>query len=323
MRVDRAILSSLTQRRTLLTRRDVRARWIHREIWFALALIAPALLVVLGVYLYPAIVTLVFSFSRVNVRTFSVEEITGLQHYLTLFRDPALRVIALRTVYFGGMIALISTSLALPIALLLNQHFWGRGVIRVVVFLPWAVPPVVSGVLWGQMFHAEHGFINGLIRNLGGSGDIIWLGNSSLALHAIIVAEVWRSIPLATLFLLAALQTLPDSVYEAAAIDGANPWQSFRHITVPLILPVLVPVITFQFIWAMKIFDIIVVLTRGGPAMSTTTLNYLVYQQAFQFFRFDQAAATAYVLTLLTLLVIMLLGYLHWRRSLRAGEVQT
>jgi multiple sugar transport system permease protein len=323
MRVDRAILSSLTQRRTLLTRRDVRARWIHREIWFALALIAPALLVVLGVYLYPAIVTLVFSFSRVNVRTFSVEEITGLQHYLTLFRDPALRVIALRTVYFGGMIALISTSLALPIALLLNQHFWGRGVIRVVVFLPWAVPPVVSGVLWGQMFHAEHGFINGLIRNLGGSGDIIWLGNSSLALHAIIVAEVWRSIPLATLFLLAALQTLPDSVYEAAAIDGANPWQSFRHITVPLILPVLVPVITFQFIWAMKIFDIIFVLTRGGPAMSTTTLNYLVYQQAFQFFRFDQAAATAYVLTLLTLLVIMLLGYLHWRRSLRAGEVQT
>jgi multiple sugar transport system permease protein len=275
------------------------------------------------VYLYPAIVTLVFSFSRVNVRTFSVEEITGLQHYLTLFRDPALRVIALRTVYFGGMIALISTSLALPIALLLNQHFWGRGVIRVVVFLPWAVPPVVSGVLWGQMFHAEHGFINGLIRNLGGSGDIIWLGNSSLALHAIIVAEVWRSIPLATLFLLAALQTLPDSVYEAAAIDGANPWQSFRHITVPLILPVLVPVITFQFIWAMKIFDIIFVLTRGGPAMSTTTLNYLVYQQAFQFFRFDQAAATAYVLTLLTLLVIMLLGYLHWRRSLRAGEVQT
>jgi len=128
---------------------------------------------------------------------------------------------------------------------------------------------------------------------------------------------------LATLFLLAALQTLPDSVYEAAAIDGANPWQSFRHITVPLILPVLVPVITFQFIWAMKIFDIIFVLTRGGPAMSTTTLNYLVYQQAFQFFRFDQAAATAYVLTLLTLLVIMLLGYLHWRRSLRAGEVQT
>ncbi|MDR7480778.1 MAG: sugar ABC transporter permease [Armatimonadota bacterium] len=233
--------------------------------------------------------------------------------------DPAFVAVVGRTVYFAGMVVLLTLVVAFPIALLLHQRFWGRGVVRVTVLLPWAVPPVVSGVLWGQMFHAESGFINGLIRALGGAGDTVWLGDATLALHAIIVAEVWRALPFATLFLLAGLQTLPVSAFEAAAIDGASTWQRFRFLTLPLMTPILLPVAIVQFVWAMKAFDVIYVLTRGGPRMGTTTLNYLVYLQAFEQLRFGPAAATAYILSAVTIAVIAVLGYLRWRTAVHDG----
>jgi multiple sugar transport system permease protein len=169
------------------------------------------------------------------------------------------------------------------------------------------------------MYNAEFGFVNGFIRMLGGEGRTIWLGESTRALHAIIVAEVWRGLPLTTLFLLAGLQTLPDQVYEAAETDGAGLWRAFRDMTVPLMLPVLLPVMLFQFVWALKAFDIIFVLTRGGPGNDTMTLNYLVYQQAFQQFNFGQASATAYALTLITIASIALVSLLRWRTVATSG----
>lgn len=232
-----------------------------------------------------------------------------------------MRSVALRTIYFGGLTALLTVVLGFPIALLLNRKFVGRGLLRVVVLLPWAVPPVVSGVLWGQIYAAEYGFLNGLIRTFGGAGRTIWLGDATRALHALIVAEVWRALPLATLFLLAGLQTLPDSAYEAAEIDGAGVLQRFRDITLPLMMPVALPVLIFQFVWAVKAFDVIYVLTRGGPGNGTTTLNYLVYQQAFEQLEFGPAAATAYSLTILTVLILGVLGFLRWRIAVRSGEV--
>jgi multiple sugar transport system permease protein len=279
--------------------------------------VAPALVLVGGVYAYPAITTFAFSVGDLDLASFRVVRSVGLAHYLAALADQAFHATTVRTIYFACAVVLLTVVAAFPIAVLLNQRFWGRGLVRVVVLLPWAVPPVVSGVLWGQMFHAQSGFINGLIRALGGTGDIIWLGDATLALHAIIVAEVWRAIPFATLFLLAGLQTLPVSAFEAAQIDGASPWARFRYLTLPLMWPIILPVMIVQFVWAMKAFDIIFVLTRGGPRLGTTTLNYLVYQEAFQNLRFGAAAATAYILSLVTLLVIAALGYLRWRASLR------
>ncbi len=126
--------------------------------------------------------------------------------------------------------------------------------------------------------------------------------------------------PFATLFILAGLQSIPDASYEAASVDGANAWQKLRYLTVPLMWPILLPITIFLFIWAMRAFDTIFVLTRGGPGMGTTTLNYLVYRQAFEEFSFGEAAATAYILTLLTVLVIGVLAFFRWRARIRSGE---
>ena len=217
------------------------------------------------------------------------------------------------------MLCLVTVVLSFAIAVLLNKTFLGRGLVRVTVLLPWAVPPVASGVLWVQMFHAEFGFLNGLIRAFGGEGDIIWLGGQTIALHSVLIAEVWRWIPFATIFLLAGLQIVPRSVKEAAAIDGAGSWRTLRHITLPLMLPVVIPVVIFRFVWAMKVFDTIFVLTRGGPSRATTTLNFLVYRQGFEQFDFGSAAATAYLLSALTVLAIAGLGWMLVRARRLAG----
>ena len=285
----------------------------------AAALVAPVVLVVGGVYLYPAVTTLVFSVTRVDVATFSIRDFAGFRHYVNAITGEVFQAVALRTLYFGLMMVLATVVIAFLIALLLNRAFRGRTLLRTVVLLPWALPPVVSGVLWVQMFQAEFGFLNGLIRVFGGAGDIIWLGSSTLALHAVLVAEVWRWVPFATLFLLAGLQTIPSTVKEAAAIDGAGSWRLFRYVTLPLMWPVIVPVMIFMFVWAMKVFDTIFVLTQGGPAGATTTLNYLVFVQGFEQFRFGPASATAYILATITVVTIAILGYMH-RRATRFAK---
>ena len=286
----------------------------------AAAMVAPAVLVVAGVYAYPAISTLLYSVSKIDLSPrFRIEGIVWARNFINQLTDPNFWQATRITIYFGVMLCLVTVVLSFLIALLLNKTFFGRGLLRVTVLLPWAVPPVASGVLWVQMFHAEFGFLNGLIRTFGGEGGIIWLGGSTIALHSVLITEVWRWIPFATLFILAGLQTVPKSVREAAAIDGAGPWRGFRHVTFPLMLPVVVPVVIFLFVWAMKVFDTIFVLTRGGPSRGTTTLNFLTYRQGFEQFDFGNAAATAYLLSYLTVLAIAGLGFMLARSRKLAG----
>lgn len=286
----------------------------------ALLLVAPATLVVLGVYLYPAVATLVYSTTSIDVSTYTIEHFAGFENFIDVAQDDNFPPVLLRTVYFGVTVSALTVIPAFFIALLLNQRFPGRTLLRVVVLLPWAVPPVVGGVLWMQVFQSEYGFLNAILRELGFAGETIWLGEPTLALHALIVAEVWRWLPFATLFLLAGLQTIRRDLYEAASVDGAGMWRRLHHVTLPQIAPMTIPVVIFLFVWAMKAFDTIFVLTRGGPLMGTTTLNYLVYQQGFEQFQFGSAAATAYLLTLLTLLVITALTLLRrWNDAKRVA----
>ena len=283
-------------------------------------MVAPAVLLVAGVYTYPAVSTLVYSVTSIDLSPrFRVENFVGLRNFVNQLTDDVFWEAAGVTLYFGVMLCLATVILSFSIALMLNKTFLGRGLVRVTVLLPWAVPPVASGVLWVQMFHAEFGFLNGFLRALGADGDVIWLGGQVIALHSVLVAEVWRWIPFATIFILAGLQLVPKTVREAAAIDGAGSWRSFRHITLPLMLPVIVPVVIFLFVWAMKVFDTIFVLTRGGPSRATTTLNFLVYRQGFEQFDFGSASATAYLLSALTVLVIAGLGWMLLRSRRLAG----
>ncbi len=271
------------------------------------AMVFPALILVAGIYIFPAIQTLLFSFGRVDVVTFSVSHYVGLDNYVRAFQDPRFLDATLRTLYFGVVTVGMGILISFPIAVLLTHKFVGRSIVRVSVLLPWAVPQVVAGVMWEQMFHAEIGMVNSILRHLGIiSRNVIWLGDATLALHVVMLAVVWRIIPFITLFLLAALQTIPHQLYEAADIDGANGWRRFRFITLPLTMPVLIPTALIQFVWTLKVFGEIFVLTGGGPSWGTTTLNYLVYRESFEFFRLDRGSAIAYVLLLLTLFVVLL-----------------
>ncbi len=308
----------MTSRIQVVENRVSRSRRRGRLI--AAAMAAPAVLLVGAVYAYPAVSTLIYSVTKIDLAPrFQIERFVWFRNFINQLTNSAFWEATWITLYFGVMLCLVTVVCSFLIALLLNKTFFGRGLLRVTVLLPWAVPPVASGVLWVQMLHAEFGFLNGLIRAFGGEGGIIWLGGSTIALHSVLIAEVWRWIPFATLFILAGLQIVPRAVREAAAIDGAGPWRGFRHVTFPLMLPVVVPVVIFLFVWAMKVFDTIFVLTRGGPSRGTTTLNFLTYRQGFEQFDFGSAAATAYLLSALTVLVIAGLSWMLVRSRRLAG----
>jgi multiple sugar transport system permease protein len=274
-------------------------------------MVFPAVILVVGVYIYPAIQTLVFSFGEVDLTTFSIGQFVGLENYRDVVTDPRYAAAFTRTIYFSVMVVGVGLVISFLISMLLNKRFFGRSVLRMVVLLPWAVPPVVSGVVWGQLFHANVGTINAILRGLGWiQQDVIWLGNPTLALHVIIVAVIWRVIPFMTLFLLAALQTIPNVLYEAAELDGAGMWQRFRRVTLPLAMPVVIPLVGIQFIWALKVFGEIFMLTAGGPAGKTVTLNYFVYEQAFKYLRVGRGAAAAYLLLLVSLVLMLIVALL-------------
>lgn len=290
----------------------------RRELGLSLLLVAPALVLVAGIFLYPAIFTLTLSVTEFDMVRLQTGTFVGFDNYVRLFANPGFVEAIGRTVYFGLLISFSATVFGFLIALLLDQQFAGRTLLRVVVVLPWAVPPVVAGVLWGQMFHADVGFVNALLYRLGLIDQYrIWLGDGASALHVIAIAEIWKAIPFMVLFFLAGLQSIPRQLFEAAAVDGATVWQRFRYVLLPLMVPIAIPLVLIQFVWAMKAFDTIFVLTRGGPAGSTTTLNYFVYQEAFQAFDLGRASAAAYVLLLVTLFVVLAMAFVRHYVAMR------
>jgi len=300
----------------ILMGRTLRAK----EIRFAFILVFPALLIVGGMYLYPSILTILFSFSEVDLATLSISELVGFENYRRLMADPTFRATIWRSVYFAFVIVFVTIFLSFWIALLLNQKFFGRDIIRTTILLPWAIPPVVAGVLWGQIFHAEAGILNAIIYQLGlGSGRTAWMADSTIALHVIIMAEIWRFLPFVTLFVLAGIQNIPASLYDAANMDGASKWKQFWHITLPLTMPVLLPVSIVQLTWAMKSFDTIFVLTGGMEG--TRILNYFVYLEAFRHFSLGPASAAAYILLLINLAAILALTLLQ-KKFVKGGAAR-
>jgi ABC-type sugar transport system permease subunit len=283
----------------------VGVRHAREERSLALLFLLPTVVVVFGTYLYPAVLTLIFSLGRVDLTIFGVERFVGFANYLNALREPYYRDALWRTLYLAGVVVGVGIPLALALAMLLNRPFAGRGLLRLLVLLPWAIPPVVIGVVWGQLFHADFGLVNAILTRLGIINEyIVWLGDPSLALKVIITALIWQGLPLGVLVLLSGLQTIPQILHEAASIDGASDWQQFLHVTLPMMIPFVIPVAVLRLITAVKAFDAIFVLTRGGPGQATTTLNYYVYLEAFEFLDIGYGAAIAYMLLVVIALVI-------------------
>jgi multiple sugar transport system permease protein len=198
----------------------------------------------------------------------------------------------------------LETAAGLALALMLHRAFRGRGMLRAAILIPWAVPTVVSALLWTTMFDPRSGFVDYLlgILHLPGS-QTTWLAGEWTAWAAVLVADAWKNVPFIAIILLAGLQLIPGDVYEAARIDGAGAWQSFRRMTVPLLRPALMVALVFRTLQAFLVFDIIYIMTGGGPGTTTETLSYLNWQAFLVDTNFGVGGAISVSLVVISLLL--------------------
>jgi len=258
----------------------------------------PLVLLVGLLVLLPVIGTVIDSLFR-DV-AFLPRRFVGLVNYGRLLGDPAFWQSARFTLLFTLVSVPLELALGLGIALVLREAFPGRGLLRAVVLVPWAIPAAVSGRVFELITRSAHGAATWLLQTLGlADGPVNWLGTPAGAFGSLVVADAWKTAPFVAIILLAGLAHIPDDLYDQARVDGAGLWRRFTAITLPLLRPVLVVACLFRTIEALRIFDVIYVLTGGGPGGATTSLSLLAYDQ-FAAGDLGYGAAASTVLFLLT-----------------------
>jgi ABC-type sugar transport system permease subunit len=283
----------------------------------AAILLLPAGIVVFGVILYPILRTILISFFQVNSAVAVETPFVGLRNYINIVNNSEFWATILRTLYFTIGSTALELVFGLALALLLNAPLKMRWLFRAIVVLPWALPTVVNGAMWRGVLNAQYGSLNALLTQL----HIIptyhsWLGTPWSALNMLILADVWKTTPLVAFFLLTGLQGIPSEIYESAKVDGASAWRGFTSITLPLLIPSVSVVLILRTIDAFKVFDLVYVLTGGGPANGTQTIAFFTYEQAFsdQAFGYGSALAVVIVACILVLSAVYL-------RAMRRSEM--
>jgi multiple sugar transport system permease protein len=234
---------------------------------------------------------------------FAVNRWAGLANFVHLASDARFRRSLGTTLYFAGVAVSLELLLGLGLALVLHGSFRGRGLMRTAALVPWALPTVVAARMWEWIYNPDFGILNHLLRQAGLlAGPRSWLGDPFWAIHAAILADVWKTTPFAALILLAGLAAIPPELARAAQVDGARPAAVFWHVTLPLLRPALAVTLLFRFLDSLRIFDAVYVLTGGGPADTTETLAVYVYKTLFQTLRFGYGSALAVAMFLLAAL---------------------
>jgi trehalose/maltose transport system permease protein len=267
-----------------LTRQRTRAAW---------AFLAPMLIVLAGVVAWPLGRTIWFAFTDANLSDLAAAQFVGASNFIYLLSDPDWWQAVRNTLVFATISVTIETILGLAIALALNAHFPGRGTLRAAVLIPWAVPTVVSAQMWSWMFNDVFGIINHILMGLGIiDKGIAWTASPDTALAAVIMVDVWKTTPFMALLILAGLQMLPGEIYEAARVDGIHPVRVFLKVTLPLLKPALLVAVIFRALDALRIFDLIYVMTGNNKV--TMSMSVYARQQLvdFQDVGFGSAAAT-------------------------------
>lgn len=280
----------------------------REDVVFTILLLLPAMVIMAIVTIYPLLQSFWISLQRWDLTRPDLDHVfIGLSNYIYVLKDPTFWQSAKITVFFVVGAVILEISLGLGIALLLNREFIGRNLIRMLSLLPWAIPGVVNGIMWKWILNPSYGALNGLLYSLGIIDHyIIWLGNPTSALVMSILADTWKETPFIMLLFLAALQTIPKDLYEAAKVDGANVFQSFFHITIPLIQPTLFVALTLRTIWALKSFDLIYTLTAGGPSGGTSVIGYYTYLKTFVSLNFGRGSAVAYLMTIIVAILVVI-----------------
>lgn len=294
-----------------------RSRRPWPETWVAAAFVAPAALVVLLIVIVPLGRALWMSLFHIVLTRPGVEPFVGLDNYLEQLTSPDFWAATGRALFFTVVSTALELSLGLGLALLMDQPLRFRWLLRSIIILPWALPTIVNALMWRWIDNAEYGSLNALLTQTGIIHEYQpWLSNSDTAMWMIIIADVWKMTPLCAILLLAALQSVDREVVEVAQVDGAGPVSLFRHIVLPLIMPVVLIVLVLRTMEAFKVFDIIWIMTHGGPANTTQSIAIYAYQTAYQGFDFGRGAALGYLIAL----VIMVLAAIYLRLLGRAGR---
>lgn len=282
--------------------RPTLAQRFHRmdESRFGLLLILPTALLLLVFLVYPIAYAISMSFNRIELTVSPDQRFVGMDNYGRVLGDRVLRESVVRTLAFAGLTVAICVGMALILALVLNEVFAGRRFVRVLILLPWAVAPVVNGVMWRYLFQSNYGLVNAVLYSLGLIPRYqVWLDSAPAALTIAAVATAWKGMPFATLILLAALQSIPEALFRAAKMDGAGVLARFRFIVLPHLRNTLIFAVLLETIVSLQVFDLIFTLTRGGPGQGTVLLSYLVYINAFERLSLGRASAMAVLLALL------------------------
>ena len=268
-------------------------------------LVAPVVVLLLAVTAYPLVYNLWNSFHQVNLsEAGSAQPFVGVDNYSRMFGSSVWVSALERTVAFTAVSVLLETIVALGLALMLNHSFKGRGFLRAAILIPWAVPTVVSATLWKTMFDPRTGFVDYMLGNLHLPGaHTTWLAGVWTSWAAILIADAWKNVPFVAIILLAGLQVIPGEVYEAARIDGASAWQSFRRMTLPLLKPALAVALIFRTLQAFLVFDVIYIMTGGGPGVSTETLAFLNWQTFLVDTDFGYGGAISVMLVVMALAI--------------------
>lgn len=269
-------------------------------------LVLPCVLLVGAVVAFPLLLCAGSSLFRLTAQAFRgtidfawlAKYFAGVANYVSTLTEPAVWQAWGRTAYFGVVSIALELAIGVPVALLLHRRFYGCTLLRALVLIPWALPITIDAVMWKWIFNTSYGAANGILLACGATERVQWLSSPDWAMHAVIVAEAWKVTPLVVLLTLAARQTIPDELYEAATVDGADRVDCFWHVTLPLLTPTLVIILIIRTLDAFRVFDVIYVMTRGGPANATKVVSYYVYEEIFKRYHYGQAASLSMVITL-------------------------
>ncbi len=308
-----------TPKTNKLTRAKMREPYLY---------IGPSIVVLLLAFGYPLIKNIIMAFQNVNMTTMDSPEFVGLENFQKIFTDSYIGMITLNSVIYVVSSVLGQFLLGLTLALALRRPFKGRGIYQSIVFLPWAFSSFVVGLIFRWSFNGEYGVVNDLLIKSGimgflsdrgiVDGSISWLSTPGLSLLVVIVAMIWMGIPFFAIMYLAALQSIPKEIYESAETDGCGRIRSFFAITLPFIKPTIIISLLLRTIWIFNSFDLIVIITQGGPASTSQTLPSYMYSKAFS--TYDLSSAAALGLFLMVILLVYSVFFLKISNYNKAGD---
>ncbi|MDX2138228.1 MAG: sugar ABC transporter permease [Chloroflexota bacterium] len=277
------------------------ARFHLSDGWFGFLITVPALLIMLTVFVFPLVFSAYTSLHRFEITRPDRTRFLGFENYVTVLQDEAFQRALGNTLTYVFVAVPVEFAIGLGLAMALATITRGRGMFRTLLVIPQMLAPAVMALMWKFMYNDELGIINHLLREFGINRPPLWLTETPLALFSIIIVEVWATVPIFVLLLLAGLLSIPSEYYEAAAIDGGSAWAVFRHITLPLLQPVILVALLIRGMDAFRVFDLVYVLTGGGPALRTDVLSFYIFRTAFTDRDFGLASAGAWIVSIILL----------------------